>query len=450
MSFRIHLSDIQHIKNASFSLEMGKNKLICLVGKNGIGKTTLIKSIRNIIYTDTFIKTSSEYIFTENSKIEYQIKDINYNFNYEPNLRFLNCKDLIDENVKNIVDVELAAPHGNRFNFFQNISRLDRIIRKAIVLKDYLSPSNLIHFLNSVYSTNKFDNLVQIKIKNSFYYCLVLSNYRYIREDYFSSGEYFLINLYKKIENNCKCIFIDEIDISLDAAAQVKLISFLRNYCEEKQINIIFTTHSLALMKTLQDDELFYLSNIEENLVVENKSFNYIKSILFGFKGWDKYILTEDKILKNFLIYLIGLHCKNTFYEYQIIYIGGAKNVVDLMERNSNEEFFSDSRNVITVLDGDQRNYGYVQNKNNIHFLPFESVEKALLEKYNQNKKLLPTFPEYIDPNFTNGKKLVTQFKNLKLMSENDIFAFLYSEYEQELEGLCNQLKVFLISRDNI
>ena len=73
-----------------------------------------------------------------------------------------------------------------------------------------------------------------------------------------------------------------------------------------------------------------------------------------------------------------------------------------------------------------------------------------MLEKYNQNKKSLPTFPEYIDPNFTNGKKLVTQFKNLKLMSENDIFAFLYSEYKQELEGLCNQLKVFLISRDNI
>ena len=39
------------------------------------------------------------------------------------------------------------------------------------------------------------------------------------REDYLSSGEYFLIRLYRTIMSSARLIVIDEIDISLDAVA---------------------------------------------------------------------------------------------------------------------------------------------------------------------------------------------------------------------------------------
>ena len=44
-----------------------------------------------------------------------------------------------------------------------------------------------------------------------------------------------------------KLIVIDEIDISLDAAAQAKLVEQLRLSCQKYAVNIVFTTHSLTL-----------------------------------------------------------------------------------------------------------------------------------------------------------------------------------------------------------
>ena len=89
------------------------------------------------------------------------------------------------------------------------------------------------------------------------------------------------------IQRKCKLIVIDEIDISLDASAQVNLIKQLRQFCNDYEVNIIFTTHSLALMKTLADSELYYMESNDAVISFRNVSYNYIKSELFCFVGWD-------------------------------------------------------------------------------------------------------------------------------------------------------------------
>src|SRR3989304_5559164 len=198
------------------------------------------------------------------------------------------------------------------------------------------------------------------------------------------------ITLYKLIQHRCKIIVIDEIDISLDASAQVNLLRELRQFCNEYEVNIIFTTHSLALMKTLYDYELFYMDSINSEVSIDNKSYNYVKSILFGFKGWDKYILTEDQILEQYLLYLLSENNESYFFKYKIIYIGGGTNVIDLMNRNNKDQFFSLPKNVISVLDGDQRNEEYCKNNNRILFTPFQSVEKQLKEYYEQYQEEIP------------------------------------------------------------
>lgn len=138
-------------------------------------------------------------------------------------------------------------PYGNRFNFFQSISNADHEIRRNIVLENYSHPDELIDLFGAIYNSSKFDNLRCITIKKKTYYCLILGESRYIREDYLSSGEYFLISLYRNIVSSRKLIVIDEIDISLDAAAQAKLVEQLRLSCQKYAVNIVFTTHSLTL-----------------------------------------------------------------------------------------------------------------------------------------------------------------------------------------------------------
>jgi predicted ATPase len=380
MKLNIKISDVQQIADLRFSVNFDHGPIVCVTGKNGTGKTTLVKAIRNLTNSDTFAKTSSESVFKDTSSIEYEINGHTLIYSYEKSIETINCRTPLPIEYRTKIHVELPIPHGERFTFFQRISNLDADIRTAIVLKKYTKPDALINFLHRIYDNKKFDNLVAVCIKNSTYYCRIMVGTRYLREDYFSSGEYFLINIYRRVSQGYRLIVIDEIDISLDAAAQVRLIESLRDFGMANDVKFLITTHSLAMMRTLKPQEIFHLEFNHATGVAKiyNLPYNHIKSILFGFKGWDKYILTEDAILKEFLEYLIITYCKDIYFTYNIIYIGGGSSTTDLMKRNREEEFFSSADNVISVLDGDQRILKHAKN-NSTFCIPFESLEKELL-----------------------------------------------------------------------
>lgn len=453
MQINIKILNVQHIKELEFSADLTENKLICIVGKNGVGKTTLIRSIKNIQSTDTFQKTASPYIFNESSQINYSIDDELYNFQYNSKLKMIDSKDIVSQHIKNNIFVELPMPHGNRFTDFQKLGDIDAELRKSIPLKNYSEPHELISFLANIYGNSKFTRLKEVSIKGKKYYFILQEKNFYIREDYLSSGEYFVINLYKMIQSKCKCIVIDEIDISLDSSAQVNLVKGLRKLCQQYEISIIFTTHSLALIKMLKSDELNYMEVDEGVVTLTNKSYHYIKSILFGFHGWDKYILTEDLVLEQYLLHILPNQLV-TPYKYKIIYVGGATQVVSLMKRNNDTPFLSSEANVICVLDGDQKNETYCCHNEKVFYIPFESIEKDLYQLYLNSDDQIPQVE--IDERCNDkGKKLFelltkvkqnSQFSFEVLMSESDIFEYLYLQKQEEVETLKGQLINFLES----
>ncbi len=439
ISFNCSIFNIQHIEKFDFSIDLSKNQLMCIVGKNGVGKTTLIRSIKNLLSADTFLKTASPYIFNDDSLIRYNIDNAKYDFKYNPQLKIIDTKSIIDKKIKNNIYVELPIPHGDRFSHFQKLSEIDEELRTNISFENYTIPNELISFLSNVYTTDRFSNLKEVHIKNIKYYFILKADNFYIREDYLSSGEHFVINLFKMIQQNCKLIIIDEIDISLDASAQVNLIRELRSFCTDRQINIVFSTHSLAIMKTLFDTELYYMENNNAVITLRNTSYNYVKSILFGFIGWDKYILTEDIRLEKYLTYLISEVNSLMFFKYKIIYIGGDSNVVDLMSRNSRENFLSSSDNVISVLDGDSR-IKYEENQHT-KFIPFESIEKQLFIHYNNGD--ITTRLSFRKEQ-QNGKELYNSILQHNYMSEAEIFSFINGENQIEVDEFRGQLINFL------
>lgn len=381
MKLAISIRNVQHISKIDFTFDLDDKSLLCITGKNGSGKTTLIKAIGNLINADTFTKTSAARIASAASLIRYEINGQEIVFNYNAKLKTLDSRQTLPKNLKDRLSVELPIPYGERFNFFQKISGIDDDLRRQIVLKDYSRPEELISFLKAIYLTNKFDNLVEITVKGVPYYVIPYDDDYYLREDHFSSGEYFLISLYRRIRSHYLAIFIDEIDISLDAAAQVRLVEWLRRFKDIYQTKFVFTTHSLAMMRTVSD-ELFYMEEQADGAIsIERKSYGFVKSTLFGFNGWEKYILTEDAVLSDFLKHLIDQHCARPFYQFKIIFVGGSKNTADLMQRNKSEKFLTDEyKNVIVVLDGDQKKTALAK-KENVFCIPMESVEKELLAR---------------------------------------------------------------------
>lgn len=440
MNLQIEINNIQHIGFASLGVNLSRSGITCIVGKNGVGKTTLIKAILNLKSADTFSRTASPGIFKPDSSMRCIYGEDTYEFSFDENINELNSRSPIPEELKSAIDVELPMPYGQRFNNFQNIMSADMDIRTALILGEYTVPAELIGFLNDIYRSNKFDSLVEVSARGGSYYCIPLDDDRYVREDHFSSGEFFLISLYRKVKGRSRLIVIDEIDISLDAAAQVHLIGWLRRFCLTEQVRIVFTTHSLALMRTLSDGELFYMDWVGGRVNIIPASYNYVKSVLFGFKGCDKYILTEDAMLKSLMEYVLTNFCSGLFYSYQIIHVGGGPNVVDLMRQNVTEEFFSAAENVICVLDGDLADFRYAQDPN-VYCIPFLSVEKAIFAEYLAGRFLPDVEP---DPRFNKPKNFCSAIAYDRLATEPDMIKYLCDNYQQEVRGFAQVLSEFL------
>lgn len=438
---RVSLEYIQHVEALEIDLDISNVGIMCLVGRNGAGKTTLVRALRNLSNADTFIKTATPYAFSQISRITYTTEDHSVSFTYDENIRSLNCRDVIPAELRNLISAELPMPHGTRFNYFKSASDADLDIRRAIALGDYEHPDELIAFLNSVYGSSHYSSMAEVRSKNKSYYAIIKDDGTYIREDYLSSGEYFIINLYRTIKGDSRLIVIDEIDISLDAAAQANLASWLREFCRKYNRKILFTTHSLALMKQLNPEELYYVSKIEGVAKVEPTSYSYVKARLFGFSGWDKYILTEDLLLLSFIEAIIEKYVPERFFNYKVIFIGGGSQVVSLMKYNKEENFLSSPSNVIAILDGDQKNEKHLK-ESNVFVIPIESVEKAIFAESKKD----PDFPfETARSDFTSAKDFHNYLKQKRVATQKEIFEYLIKKDESEYQDIVGVLSGFLL-----
>ncbi|HFG1518879.1 TPA: hypothetical protein ACGFXQ_003561, partial [Vibrio cholerae] len=158
MNIEITLNNVQHVKELNFNLNAEDGRLVCLVGKNSVGKTTLLRAVRNIYLNNTFIETAAPYIFNEHSLLKYKFDDTEISFTYNKRLQSVDTKQLIPDDIRNLFLVELPIPHGERFNQFKRLSDLDEEIRAKIALSQYSTPELLIEFLNAVYLDERFVN----------------------------------------------------------------------------------------------------------------------------------------------------------------------------------------------------------------------------------------------------------------------------------------------------
>ena len=437
--FRVRLEAVQHIEMLTLEIDLTKNGLICLVGRNGTGKTTLIRALRNLSISDTFLKTANPHAFSTESRITYEVDGAQIVYTYDPEIRSLNCKSRIPVEVRRLITAELPIPHGTRFNYSKSASEADLDIRRSIALGSYNRPHELIEFLTAIYASEKYAAMAEVRVRGKSYYAIAQDNGTYIREDYLSSGEYFIINLYRTIKGSAQLIAIDEIDLSLDAAAQVNITAWLRIFCATYEKKILFTTHSLALMRTLEADELYYIGQVDGRLSVDLASYSYVKAILFGFTGWDKYILTEDVVLLEFIEEIIKKYCPSTFYRYKVIFIGGASQVVSLMQRNATENFLAAPESVVTILDGDQRNrYTGVAS---VYMIPIESVEKDLYAEWYADAN----FPFSVSRrDFKNEKSFFKHLQRERIATQQHVFDYLIARNDAALQPLVGVLSALL------
>lgn len=99
------------------------------------------------------------------------------------------------------------------------------------------------------------------------------------------------------IEDN-KSLFVDELEISLHPSLANFLISIMESSLKNSYSQLFFTTHSIYLAMKLDNDQLYYIDNKNDNY----KILNIAQAIKMGIITKDKTLvsaLVDDLLIKN-------------------------------------------------------------------------------------------------------------------------------------------------------
>ncbi|WP_252176982.1 AAA family ATPase [Endozoicomonas sp. 4G] len=437
---------IKRVSELRVSFEFPDSNIIVVTGKNGIGKTTLVKAFKAIVNPKVFENSTVHKAICEGSEIKFDLDGFSpFSYTYQSKLGVIDTKDLLPE--EGAILAELPIPDGQRFQHFSAVAAQNSEISVRNAAQDYERAEELIKFLHEVYGKDKFDDLKMINIGKKNYYFIPKDDGTYIREDHLSSGEYFLIQIFRLVTSKAKLIIVDELDVALDAAAQVKLFRALKSLLQQHDSRLIVISHSLAFMNTVDDGGLYYLESNNDQVSLEQRSFGYIKADLYGFRGFDRYILTEDPILEGFIEFIIRHFSIIPYYQHKTIGVGGANQLRMIVEKNDSDKIFSDSKNVLAVVDRDVFSEvckGY-SGESKILYSPVQDLELFIYE--NRDK----LFPEVELPSYKESSQAKKASKSYwkyltvdKGVNINKLYLLIVEHNEIETQQLVNEIELFL------
>lgn len=167
-----------------------------------------------------------------------------------------------------------------------------------------------------------------------------------------SAGEQRVFNIISQVFNAPKysLILIDEIDLLLHVSAFKKLLKVIYARAEEKELQIVFTTHSLNVLEMKSHIKVYYLDNtLEKTLCLENINPDMIYEIS-GDRIRPIKVYVEDDLAETIIASITEKLVIGRYVE--IIKFGAAINAFSvasgLMISNKLSE------DMIFVLDGDE------------------------------------------------------------------------------------------------
>lgn len=444
-SYQVEIKNVQGLAELKANFDFTDNRIVVITGKNGTGKTTLVKAFKLVSDPQVFKKTSNVSSIGEGSHISYNLNgNHSFSFSYNSKIKSLDSKETLP--LKGSLLSELPIPYGDRFQQFSLVAKYDSDIRADIASSNYTEAGEICDFLSSIYPENKkFSDLKEVSIKKNLFYFILQDNDYYIREDHFSSGEFFLIQLYRLITSKAELIIIDELDVSLDASAQVHIFNAIQPLLTRYNSYIILISHSLAFMETVNDGCLYYHEENNGVTTLEQRSFGYIKSDLYGFKGRDRYIITEDLILEGFIKYLLRFYNIVPFFEFEIILAGGQPQIDTLVNKNDAHEIFSSPENVIVLIDKDIKDQIKYKGASKVYTSPVEDIELFIWlrrEEFLSDVNIAPFQAAKKDKDTakTYWKKVIRSGQK----SEEDLFQLVINTHADESESLSRELSKHL------
>ena len=299
---------------------------------------------------------------------------------------------------------------------------------------------------NEIFETTKFNSLRSVNLSrgvgnDAFVLALGTSPQTYHSEKHFSLGELCVLKLLRILKNvsNNSMIIVDELEMALHPRAQVKLLRYLEAQAQEKSLTVIFSTHSVTLLKSVDRKSIIYLEKQDDKEVkpiygcFPTYALGNIASDEETLPDWMLYV--EDQFARDVLKAFFDLFSRERFIDpteqptIKVVPVGGFQEVISFLKRNQSVL----PRHVVqvAVLDEDVKSEtleNWRSNNNHLQLAKFRDLRSII--------KFLPFTPEvglmdYIGSNVSSFEQSMRRrFGDNQLRISNSI-----ENYDDSLDG---------------
>lgn len=345
----VTITNVKGIKLLDFDLP--RKDVWVVTGLNGSGKTSLFAAIYRIGSQNAFqkyYKTSTHEAKLDSvseAAIKYSVNDESVIYRYGGSRwRATPRKNAGILKKFPYKTIEYVEANGERIEPFA-YEILPRLIRNA--------SAAMIDFMCQVLADEKWRNLKYVNTKSGSGNVAFLIPYKldgktyYYSEKNFSLGELCVLKLAKKITTilNGSLVLIDEVEMALHPQAQVRLFRLVSELAKVKSLVVLFSTHSVSLIKNAKKDSLIFLRAQADGVVsVVRGAFpaQILGDLAFDDEiNADFIIFVEDKQAKFLAEQMLNKYMCATHEEklyqplFKVVPVGGYVQVLEMLKMSS-------------------------------------------------------------------------------------------------------------------
>ncbi len=402
MGIIVKIHNVKNIDDFEFEVPVEKG-LYALTGENGSGKSTVISCAAAAFYVPSF----EDYFGNPR-------EDAYIEFNFAGRKRSVREKGGKWKNPSNTLGItgfyEGSIVFGNRFKDidYSLLGKLATIkLEQLNDATDFVKKSlgSILHDDEDYYKTLyvlKNEEAKQLGLQRSTYY--FKNKGALISQLNMSTGENLLLTILSSIERRLKkkvygetpaFLLLDEVELALHSSALRRLVFFLKNIAEKNNTVVLFSTHSIELIRSISSENIFYLQrHVDGSIEVINPCYPVYatRNLESSNYGHDYIIMVEDDLAKTIVERILRDKRLLSNKRVLVISVGGWTQVLRFAYDTIRSNLALSTTKILMVLDRDIKDSvaGFMKNErmgfsNAPSYLPIKSLEKYLLEKLVKN-----------------------------------------------------------------
>lgn len=398
MSITMKIHNIKSIPDFTYEIPTSKG-LYALTGENAAGKSTVISCAATAFYAPLLYSYFGEPY--DGSRIDFEYDGKSRSVISKDNRWFDPVGNL---GISGFFEGSLVF--GNRFKDidFGLLKKLSKISESRLVAASDFVKENLgliLHdnkqFYQELYLTKKDVSYEYGLRRPTFYY---KKNGKLINQLNMSTGENLLLTILYSMELRLRkggCgqepsfILLDEIELALHSSALRRLVHFLDRLSQSNNFVVLFSTHSIELIRSIPPENIYYLQrHVDNSIELVNPCYPVYatRNLESSNYGHDYIIMVEDDLAKHIVDRILRQKQLLGNKRVLVISVGGWTQVLRFAYDTIRSNLMLKSTKILIILDRDIKadvprflKEQHINFSTEPNYLPIQSLEKYLLHK---------------------------------------------------------------------